>query len=168
MKKRKEFSLLKKCCKFLEDMEYPGYPFSRFGIVDFKTKDCWVNNKRDSFVTDPNFEKFGLLFQSGLLYNILDTNFTRKGSFVTNSHMEHYKTFLQEKWQDPNGDDQFYIDNQELVRLYFAVYAAIREYKDTNKIMLYIYDGDAGYVDVLLFDTLDEINKYYKDYVKGE
>ena len=168
MKKRKEFSLLKKCCRFLEDMEYPGYPFSRFGIVDFKTKDCWVNNKKNSFVTDANFEKFGLLFQSGLLYNILDSNFTCKGSFVTDSHMEHYKTFLQEKWHDENGNDQFYIDNQDLTRLYFAVWSAIREFQNTDKIMFFDYNGETEWVEVQVFDNIEEIQAYYNTYFLGE
>ena len=173
MKTRKEFRKIKHIIRVLESNQYPGYPYCSFGVIDFKTKDCWTSNGRKNFIVDKNWYKFASQFEAGMLYHTLDSRFDQKGSFVFESHMDNYKKFLTEPWQTSRDDDDdlienFYIDNQELVRLYFAVYAAIREYKNTNKIMLYIYDGDAEYVDVLLFDTLDEINKYYKDYVKGE
>ena len=173
MRTRKEFRKIKHIIRVLESNQYPGYPYCSFGVIDFKTKDCWTSNFRKNFITDEGWNKFASQFEAGMLYHVLDSRFDQKGNFIFNSHMDNYKKFLTEPWQTSrdDGDDlieNFYIDNQELVRLYFAVYAAIREYKDTSKIMLYIYDGDAEYVDVLLFDTLDEINKYYKDYVKGE
>ena len=168
MKKRKEFLALKKCCRYLDDMKYPGYPFSICGIIDFKTLDCYVDNHRENFVTDSGFHKFGVWFEAGLLYNILDSDFTRKGSFVVESHMENYKVFLEEKWKDEDGNDRFFIDNKELVRLYFSVYAAIREYKNTEKLLFFSYDGDSEGLCVELFDTLEEIQKYYKEYFKGE
>ena len=173
MKTSKEFRKIKHIIRVLESNQYPGYPYCHFGVVDFKTKDCWDSNGRKKFITDDNWYKFASQFEAGMLYHVLDSRFDQKGNFVFNSHMDSYKKFLTEPWQTSSNDDgglieNFYIDNQELVRLYFAVYAAIREYKNTNKIMFYIYDGDAEYVDVLLFDNLDEINKYYKEYVKGE
>lgn len=167
MKKRKEFLALKKCCRYLDDLKYPGYPFAICGIIDFKTLDCYVDNHGD-FVTDPSFHKFSLWFEAGLLYNILDSDFTRKGSFVVDSYMADYKIFLEEKWQDEEGRDQFFIDNQELVRLYFAVYAAIRQYKSSEKILFFSYDGDSEWVDVQVFDNLEEINQFYETYFLGE
>ena len=174
MKTREEFKKLKHIIRKLEEPQYHGYPFSTFGVVDFKTKDCWTSNDRKNFVTDENWYKFAAQFEAGLLYHILDSNFSGKGNFVIDSYMNHYKVFLDSKWSEkvPNfkGDlvekENFYIDNQELVRLYFGVYAAIREYKNTNKLMLYFYDGDAEYTDIRLFETLEDIKNYYNTYIK--
>ena len=82
--------------------------------------------------------------------------------------MEHYKTFLQEKWHDENGNDQFYIDNEGLVRLYFSVWSAIREYKDTDKIMFFDYNGETEWAEVQVFDNAEEIQDYYDTYFSGE
>ena len=173
MKTRKEFKKVKQIIRVCESNQYPGYPYCHYGVIDFKTKDCWDSNRRKNFVIDNNWRNFSTQFEAGMLYHVLDSRFDQKGNFIFNAHMDSYQKFLTEPWQTSrdDGDDpieNFYIDNQELVRLYFAVYAAIRQYKNTNKIMFYAYDGDSEYVDVLLFDSLDEINKYYKEYIKGE
>lgn len=169
MKKRKEYLALKKCCRFMEDIRHPGYPFSVCGIVDFKTKDCYVDNARRDFTCEKNWNKFANIFHAGLLYQILDCDFVRKGSFVINSHMDNYKTILEAPYTKDDRDS-FYIDinSQELVRLYFAVWSAIREYQDTDKLMFFVYDGDNEWVEVKVFDTLEEIKNYYKDYFTEE
>ncbi len=170
MKTRKEFRKVKQIIHAFESFQYPGYPYSHFGVVDFKTKDCWDSNGRKKFIADDNWYKFAAQFEAGMLYHILDSDFDRKGSFIQDSDMKDYKTFLEEKWSEQvekaSGEkvtiEHFFIDNQELVRLYFAVYAAIRKYDNTDKVMLYIYDGGEDYVDVQIFDNLEEINNYYK------
>ena len=174
MKTRKEFKKVRHIIRVCESHQWPGYPYCHFGVVDFKTKDCWDSNGRKNFVTDENWYKFSSQFEAGMLYHILDSDFDRKGNFIVDSHMENYRTFLDSEWSDKVtnlfgekvNNDHFYIDNRELTRLFFAVYAAIREYKDTNKIMLYMYDGDAEYVDVKIFETLEDIQNYYEMYIK--
>lgn len=175
MNTRKEFRKVKQIIHTFESFQYPGYPYSHFGVVDFKTKDCWDSNGRKKFIVDDNWYKFAAQFEAGMLYHILDSDFDRKGSFIQDSYMQDYKTFLEEKWSEQVvntfgekvTEEHFFIDNKELVRLYFAVYAAIRKYKNTDKVMLYIYDGEEDYVDVKIFNNLEEINDYYKQ-SKGE
>ena len=166
---RPEFNKLRSISKQLISYQYPGHSFSIYGIIDFKDKYYWLdNNSRTYKITDwKNFQKD---FDSQLLYHILGSRLATKGNFLINIHMEDYRKFLEEPWEkyfddDDSPIDNFYIDNFELTRLYFAVYAAIREYKDSQKIMWFMYDGDSEYVDVLLFDTLEEIKWYQKKYI---
>lgn len=155
---RKEFRKLKSLSMKAESWQYPGYPFSLHGVIDFKTKNCWTTNNHKSFKIK-SWLQFVKEFDSYLLYHILGTRFGCKGNFVCESKMANYETFLHEK-----DYDDYYIDNLELTRLYFAVWSAIREYKDTDKLLWFIYDGDSEYADVLLFDNIEQINKYAKEY----
>lgn len=164
MKTRTEFITLKNICFELESYQYPGYPFSIYGVIDFKTRDYWVSGDSNNYVANSTWDNFASQFEINLLYHILGSDLANKQTWLQDGHMENYRVFLDAPWDD----DNFYIDNQELTRLYFAVYAAIREYQNTDKLMLFMYDGDSEYVDVLLFDTIDEIDQYYKEYINPE
>ena len=80
MKTRKEFRKVRQIIHTFESFQYPGYPYSHFGVVDFKTKDCWDSNGRKKFIVDDNWYKFAAKFEAGMLYHILDSDFYRKGS----------------------------------------------------------------------------------------
>jgi len=168
MEQRLEFKRLKQLSLKTESLYYPGYPFSLYGVIDFKTKHCWTTNSYKVFTIN-NWSSFSKEFDAPLLYHILNSHFTRKGNFIYNTHMDNYKKFLEEPWTTSfnEGDypiENFYIDNHELTRLYFSVWAAIREYKDSNKFMWFMYDGESEYVDVLLFDNINQINTYAEKY----
>lgn len=168
MKKRKEFLKLKKFCRFMDDMTYPGYPFSRNGAIDFKTKDCYTDNCRRDFVTDEYFDKFKQYFEENLLFNILDSNFSNRGSFIVNRHLDKYKEILEAKNYDDDGDPQFFVDHLELAKFYFAVWSAIKQYKDSDKLLWFSYDGDSECCCVEVFDNMEQIDQYYKKYILGE
>ena len=177
MKKRKEFLAAKRIAAKCEELNtWPGCPWGKWGAVDFKTKDYWISNIMKYKVADENWKNFAVDFQRGMVYQILDCMFITKGNWLVNAEMANYRKFLDADWSEKDTNykgeevtsDNFYIDNQNLVRLYFAVWAAIREYKNTDKVMVFIHDQDNDYTDVLIFNNLEEANQYYKDYVTGE
>jgi len=155
---RLEFNKLRFISKQLISYQYPGYPFSIYGIIDFKDKCYWLNNNsRICKITD--WKNFIKDFDSQLLYHIVDSCFTARGNFLMDQHMSHYKEILK------GTSDDFYIDNFNLIKLYFAVYSAIKEYKNSKKIMWFLYDGDSEYIDILLFNTIKEIKEYQNKYI---
>lgn len=168
MSKRPEYLKVKKIIRELGSWQYPGYPFSFYGCIDFKTKDCYFYLKNEFKIKD-DWSNFKEKFDSTLLYHILGSYRAQKGSWINPTIMPQYKTFI-EAINNPHikYDEEYYIDNYECATLYFSVYSAIREFKNTNKILFFEYDGDAECVCIEVFSNMDEINTYYKNYIKGE
>lgn len=155
---KEEIRILRRVQKYLEEFQYPGYPFAINGIVDMGTQKCYLGYHGKAL----NFESFREKFDALLAYQMVGCNLAEKGSFLNDSKMADHEKFLQADFED------FYIDNMEATQLYFAFYAAYRE-ADTNSIIFFQCDGDSDYVDVKIFKdglketALSQIKKYKKE-----
>lgn len=162
MSKSKEFLLLRKMGRKLVDQWYPGYPVAFYGVIDCGTKDIWIDP--DTTTTLKDWVDFKKYFDINLLYHILDTNLATKGSWVRDTEMANYKKFV-ESAEEP-FDDYFWIQSEGLVRLYFGVWAAIREYQDQKKYIFFSYDEEYSDTNcqIKVFSSLEEIEQYRHEY----
>lgn len=164
MKPRKEFNKLKEIIEEMNSWVYPGYPFSIQGVVDFKNRYCYIDKNdlsKKPFRIDKRWTKFTLAFNAKVLYHMIDSTYDTKGNWLNNgSEMKEYKAFLE---IGNNFEDIIYFDNKELTKLYFAVWSAICEYEDSNKLMYFGYDGDSDIIWLELFDNQEQIEEYYKN-----
>ena len=135
---------------------YPGYPFAMIGY--YYTK---LNSGEIDGSTFHNLEEFRKVFETNLIFQCLGSNLAIKGSWATGEHkMESYKAFL-----DANEDD-FYFGELNAVKLYFAFYSAYREYKDKDSIIFFVINTECDYLDVQVFQSEEELQKYCEEYWK--
>lgn len=133
---------------------YPGYPFAMIGFYFTKLNSGEVD--KHTFSNISNFRK---LFETNLIFQCLGSDLATKGSWATGRHkMDSYKAFL-----DANEDD-FYFDELNAVKLYFAFYSAYRQYKDKDAIIFFVINTECDYVDVRVFETIEELEQYQKEY----
>ena len=136
MKVKKEIQQLRKIQQLMEDNVYPGYPYMIHGIVDMEDKCGWIGLGGRKM----NLEKFCHEINAELCYQLIGSTKATKGSWIVDTHMEEHEQYLKAEYND------FYNDNVEVAKLYFALYAAIRESKGTNNIIFFTYYGYAIYV----------------------
>lgn len=159
MKLAKEIKMLRKAEELHEDNVYPGYPFLIHGIVDMKNETGSINLGK--FI---GLNKFIDEIHSKLCYHMVGNYESQKGSWLNETHMENHKKYLK------MGYDDFYIDNLEVTKMFFALFAAIRECKGKSDYIYFGYDGDADFAWVERFHgdragTKEEkIRKYLADY----
>lgn len=156
---KQEIKELRKAQKCMWDNQYPGYPFQLTIVIDLEEKVAWVdwNGKKQPL------EKALASIAPSLLYQCLDADNTSKRTFVVDQHLEDYKKYLE------YDDDQFYISQTNICRFYFALNSAIYNHKKTDKGFIFAcIDDDAEYVDVQVFNDLQTIKNYVKDYFTQE
>ena len=149
-----EIKLIRRMEKFHDDHMYPGYPFLIHGVIDCEDKVGYIDGGKAM----PLLTKFFPKFESMVCYHMVDCSLTIKGSWLNETHMDPYQKILEAEYDD------FYIDNLEVTKLYFALYSAYRSNRNTKKFIYFGYDGDSEYVWVKVFSSVKEIKQYIKDY----
>ena len=150
---KQEIKVFKKIERTFNDLMYPGYPFSIIGYADLGTEEFWLQGKKIN-----SLRNFCNSFDSLCCYHMVGSELATKGSWLIETHMDMPEDFLKADY------DRFYIDNYEVVKLYFAVYSAIRAFRATKQYLFFVYNGEADYVDVKAFSTVEEIEQYRQDY----
>lgn len=145
---RKGTKKLLDCSRYCLAMQYPGYPFSKSIVIDFSTNEKYVDSEK--------VENFNELFAE-LLYQGIDSDYSIKGTFVRNSEMGTPKEFIEAKEED------FYFDNLDAIKLYFALCSAIRENQDTNHYLFACIDGESSWVEVKVLKTNKQVDKYVEN-----
>lgn len=154
---KEEIKLLKSICKKAEDNQYPGYPFQLTGFIDMGEQKGYFG----SHGRPMSLEKFYHDFDSEMAFPMLGSHLAQKGNWYNGGTlMAEYQKFIS---HDTSYDD-FYIDDINAVKLYFGLYSAIRQFKDTNKLIWFIVDNDCDYVDIQVFDNAEQIKHFIKEY----
>lgn len=159
MKMKQEVRLLRKAQKIAWDNMYPGYPFSMTIIIDLEDKSAYVNWCGKKISLSRALEQV----YSKLIYQCLGANNTSKKSFLVDQHLEDYQTYLK------CNEEDFWFNNLNAVRFYFALNSAIFNHKKTDKGYVFgIIDDDCDYVDVRVFNDLKDIQAYVDNYFWSE
>ena len=132
---------------------YPGYPFAMIGY--YYTK---LNSGEIDGSTFHSLEEFRHNFEPTILYQSLDTCKATKGSWLQETEMDDYKSFVKSTSED------YFFDNIDAVKLYFAFYSAYREYRDKDVIIFFVINSECDYLDVQVFQSEEELQKYYEEY----
>lgn len=148
-----EIKLLRNCQRILNDNVYPGYPFQMSVIIDMKTKDAWIDLNRKTTLS-----AFMQRLNNATVFCSLGTTKANKGSWVQDRTMSSPEEILNAE------SDDFYIDNLEVTKFYFAVNAAIRECRDKDSIIFACVDCNCDYVDCKIFNKKEDIEKYIEEY----
>ena len=155
MQMKNEIKLLRKAQKLLWENQYPGYPFQTSIIVDVADKCAWV----DYCGRKVNLETALARIGNKLLYAGLGARKTDKRTFIIDQHLEDYKEYL-----DYNEED-FYFDNLNAIRLYFALSSAIFNRKTYDNVFVFgVIDDECDLVDVRVFDNEHDIQAYVDTY----
>ena len=109
-------------------------------------------------------EKFIHEIHANFCYHMIGNYESTKGSWLQNTKMQDHEKYLKAEYDD------FYIDNIEVTKLFFALFAAIRETADKDALVYWGYDGDPDFAWVEVFTEDDsgtkeaKIRKYLADY----
>ena len=146
---KNEIKYLRKCQKSLWDQQYPGYPYQLSVVIDLKEKAGYKDVGRkmplDRLLKEVNNE---------LIYQSLGANNTSKQTFIIDQHLEDHSKYLLAEYGD------FFIDNLNAVRFYFALNSAIVH--NQKGYIFAMIDEECECVDVKVFNNLEEIKKYYE------
>lgn len=154
-----EIKALRQAQKFMDDLQYPGYPFQLTVVIDLEEKVAWVNHHGRK---QPLKRALAQIWAS-LLYQCLSADNTYKQSFLVDQHLEDYKKYLDYDY------DQFEIDHYECCKFYFALNSAIYSHKKTDTGFIFAcVDEDTEWAEVQCFYNLQEIEQYIKDYFSRE
>jgi len=154
----KEINTFKKMEKIVGDMMYPGYPFVVVGYADLEKENYFLNG-----TCYQGLKQFSEKFDSLLCYHMVGSNLAHKGNWLESTYMAEIERFIKADFDD------FYIDNYEVTKLWFATYSALRyvanvEKDKKPKFLWFYYNGEADFVEVKLFRTAEELEQFYKDY----
>ena len=156
---KNEIRLLRKAQKVLWENQYPGYPFQMSVIVDLEEQCAWV----DYVSHKTNLNEAIAKIYGTLMYVSFGARNTDKRTFIIDQHLEDYKKYLD------YDEEDFYIDNVNAVRFYFALSSAIYNRKKNDKRVVFaVIDDESDFVDVQVFDNIHDIEEYVKDFYEDE
>lgn len=156
---KEEVKLLRKAQNVIWNNQYPGYPFELSVIIDLEDKCAWVDYNGEKTDLDSALKEINNM----LIYQCLGANNTNKKSFLVDQHLEDYQAYLK------CNEDDFWFDNLNAVRFYFALNSAIFNHKKNDKGFVFgVIDDDCDYVDVRVFDNKKDIQAYVDNYFGDE
>lgn len=151
-----EIRALRKCQKFMRDMQWPGYPFQMTIVIDLKEKKAWVDYGKEQTLDQALLE-----ISQPLLYQAVGCTLMTKRTFLQDQELSTAEKIIKADYDD------LYIDNEHAVKFYLALMSTIYNHKREEQEDTYIFgcvDRDTDYVEVKEFKNLDEIKKFYEDY----
>ena len=152
---KEEIKELRKCQRFLDDLKFPGYPTQLSIVIDIEEKVGWFNLNHKKSLKECLKDLF-----ASLIYGCLGAKNTSKRTFVIDQHLEDYEKYLTYKEED------FYIDNLNAWRMYFSINSVLAN-RSKGYVFAYL-DEDMETVEVKVFDNLEQITTYVKEYWDNE
>lgn len=161
---KKEIKLLQKCQQFMLNNIYPGYSFQLSAIIDIESDKVYDDDESLYSSKTYTIEEFLKNITVKLAYRGLGCSKMTKGSWIVEQDLGSHEDILKA------NDEEFYLDNMNAIKLYFALNSAIRTCQKNNKksIIFAAIDDELDFVDLKVFNNYEEIEGYYNKYFKEE